>query len=189
MSNPNEITLSLTFDMSTVAGRVDYDKVIDLIDSRTTVAYEAELEAQSQENEYADIDQDALLGQILSEARKFFGVAQPEDIDTGSPIHLMVSPEKQNLDDLTELLGQHPALAGAVLLRSWAQYILSVGQSKHGFDAADQHINWHIEPGSGLLHIIIKPNIPDVPKGESTAPLSEDTPAPGADDEEADFFD
>lgn len=177
MHNPNEITLSLTFDMSTDEGREDYNTVTEMIENRSRPAYE---------KRYGLTD-NATEGPSL---RDLFGLTKPEDIDPGRACSLMVSKEKQNTADLAALLKQHPSLSSQLqtTLRGWANAILSSPHSKHGFPAQDQHIEWYTEPGSGLRRITLTPVIPDVPKGESAAPLSEDTPAPGADDEDGDAF-
>ena len=162
MYNPNEISISLTFDLSTDEGREDYNTVTEMVENRSRPTYE---------KRYGLID---------------------NTTDPGRSSSLLVSKEKQNTTDLAALLKQHPSLSSQLQtpLRGWANAILSSPESKHGFPAQDQHIEWHTEPGSGLRHITLTPIIPDVPKGESATPLSEDTPAPGADDEDGDnFFD
>lgn len=180
MHNPNEISISLTFDMSTDEGREDYNTVTEMIENRSRPTYE---------QSYGLIDS-TTEGPSLLDLAKLFGPTKPEDIDPGRSCSLLVSKKKQNTDDLAALLQQHPGLSSQLqaALRRWANAILSSPESKNGFPAQDQHIEWHTEPGSGLLHITLTPVIPDVPKGESAAPLSEDTPAPGADDEDGDAF-
>lgn len=188
MHNPNEISISLTFDMSTDEGREDYNTVTEMIENRSRPAYE---------QRYGLIDnttEGPSLRDLLTEGdnllSKLFGPTKPENIDPGRSCSLLVSKEKQNTADLAALLQQHPGLSSQpqAALRGWAEVILSSPESKNGFPAQEQHIEWHTEPGSGLLHITLTPAIPDVPKGESAAPLSEDTPAPGADDEDGDAF-
>ena len=190
MHNPNEISISLTFDMSTDEGREDYNTVTEMVENRSRPAYE---------KRYGLIDnttEGPSLRDLITEGNnllaKLFGPTKPENIDPGRSSSLLVSKEKQNTADLAALLKQHPSLSSQLQapLRGWAGAILSSPESTRGFPAQDQQIEWHTEPGSGLLHIILTPIIPDVPKGESAAPLSEDTPAPGADDEDGDdFFD
>lgn len=175
MHNPNEISISLTFDLSTDEGREDYNTVAEMVENRSRPAYE---------QRYGLIDNTTAGPSLLD----LFGLTKPGNIDPGRPTHLMVSNEKKNTADLAALLKQHPSLSSQLQasLRGWASAILSSPESKHGFPAQDQHIEWHTEPGSGLLHITLTPVIPDVPKGESAAPLSEDTPDPWADDEDGD---
>ena len=177
MHNPNEISISLTFDLSTDEGREDYNTVAEMVENRSRPAYE---------QRYGLTDNTTEGPSLLD----LFGLTKPGNIAPGRPMHLMVSKEKQNTADLSALLKQHPGLSSQLqaFLRGWANVILSSPESKNGFPAQDQHIEWHTEPGSGLLHITLTPIIPDVPKGESAAPLSEDTPAPGADDEDGDDF-
>ena len=177
MHNPNEISISLTFDLSTDEGREDYNTVAEMVENRSRPAYE---------QRYGLTDNTTEGPSLLD----LFGLTKPGNIDPGRPMHLTVSKEKQNTADLAALLKQHPSLSSQprAALRGWANAILSSPESKHGFPAQDQWIKWHTVPCRGLLHITLTPIIPDVPKGESAAPLSEDTPAPGADDEDGDDF-
>lgn len=188
MHNPNEISISLTFDLSTDEGREDYNTVAEMAENRSRPAYEQRYGLTD------NITEGPSLRDLLTEGdnliSKLFGPTKPENIDPGRSSSLLVSKKKQNTADLATLLQQHPGLSSQLqaALRGWANAILSSPESKNGFPAQDQWIKWHTEPGSGLLHITLTPIIPDVPKGESAAPLSEDTPAPGADDEDGDNF-
>ena len=179
MHNPNEISISLTFDLSTDEGREDYNTVAEMVENRSRPAYE---------QRYGLTDNTTEGPSLLD----LFGLTKPGNIDPGRPMHLTVSKEKQNTADLSALLKQHPGLSSQTdaSLAVAAMTILGAEKSTTGFYRDNQRIEWHTEPGSGLLHITLTPIIPDVPKGESAAPLSEDTPAPGADDEDGDnFFD
>ena len=188
MHNPNEISISLTFDLSTDEGREDYNTVAEMVENRSRPAYEQRYGLTDNTTEGPSLR--GLITEGDNLLTKLFGPTKPEDIDPGRSCSLMVSKEKQNTFDLAALLKQHPGLSSQTdaSLAVAAMTILGAEKSTTGFYRDNQRIEWHTEPGSGLLHITLTPIIPDVPKGESAAPLSEDTPAPGADDEDGDDF-
>lgn len=95
-------------------------------------------------------------------------------------------------ENIMSVLGSHPKLAnlrGLGTLNGAAAYIEERPTSNRGLwnNLNDQLITWHTEP-DGVLHLIVEERFPreaehpDLPKGDDGTPLSEDTPAPGADD-------